>query len=337
MSVRHFGPKDKGNNGVAKYSTIIDGIIDTLPKHLNNIEHFELGYTGHRELWMALSAIRKHNSKIVLTLHDPLIVTGKPFYKYLPGSFLIVKLIRKVLDVSFGKLIIREVVRKASAIIVLNPLAKPEVAKRFNVPPQKIHSLPLPPLLQSAPSANSKGFNILTFGNLSPRKGVDLLIEAFAGAFADDKRASLVVVGGCKGEEKYMQKLEAMSHGMNVAFKGSLSDNDLATDIGKANVVVLPYYDPGIIHASGPLIAAMAAGKAVVASRIPIFEGVMEDGKTGLLFEEGDASDLKIKLLELKNDQALAKRIGQAAEQHIRKYHNLDIIKKQLITTYESL
>jgi glycosyltransferase involved in cell wall biosynthesis len=337
MSAKHIGPDDSGHNGVAKYSKIIDTIVEKMPQNLADIRHIELGYTGFRELWIAFKYVRKSDSKIVLTLHDPPIVTGKPFGIFLPGEFVLIKVLRKGLDIVFGKIMVHKVVRGAAAIIILNPLAKPLVVKQFGVDAHKLHILPLPSLTPASTDSRAKKFKVLTFGNLSPRKGTDLLIEAFAGAFASVPDAELVVVGGHTGEEKYMAKLKVMSGGLNVNFRGILSDIELSREISQSSLVAFPYYNPGIIHASGPLIASMAAGKPVIASRIPIFEGEIEDGITGLLFNEGDSTDLSNKLKQLRSHPDFAKRLGKNAARHIYSWHNLDIIKELLLKVYEAI
>lgn len=341
MSVKHIGPNNQLNNGVALYSALTDKIIEGLPV-ADEIEHYELGYTGSAEFWQAWAAF-KRGAKTVLTLHDPPAVAGKPFAKYLPRQGLLSKACRKLLDVLVGRLLIRRMLRGASALIVLNKESKPMLARKFGLPADKIWVLPLPPLLPaSTESPNNAGADIiLTFGNLSPRKGAHLLIRAFHEVYSPEAPAQLVIAGGHQGEEKYYEELVALTKRLGetkrVIFKGALPDAQLAAELSQATVVVLPYLDPGIIHASGPLISAMAAGKPVVASRVPIFEGEIEDSKTGLLFDEGSIEDLKNKLSQLISQPSLASKIGKAAANHIQSQHNQAIIKDKLMEIYRSV
>jgi glycosyltransferase involved in cell wall biosynthesis len=338
----HIGPADGPQNGVALYTKVVDECLRPVAAGLGDIAHVELGYTGHAELWKAYDLVKRRR-KLVLTLHDPPVVTGKPFLGFVPGQSLPMKLVRKALDLSVGRFVVRKVVRHAAAVIILNPLAKDGLVKQYGLDPNKVHVAPLPEILPlpDVRKDGHEGLRVLFFGNLSPRKGVHLLIQAFAEAFADDAHATLTVAGSHRGEDAYMKALEGarerFSDPSRIVFLGFLEDAELGREVIRADVVVLPYLNPGIVHASGPLITAMAAGKLVVASKIPIFEGEIEDGKTGLLFDEDDVQSLKAKLGLLRTQPELVERVGAAAANHILTEHNQDMILKQLMSVYGSL
>ena len=69
------------------------------------------------------------------------------------------------------------------------------------------------------------------------------------------------------------------------------------------------------------MIEAMAMGKPVVASRLGARAEIIEDGKTGLLFESGNSADLLEKTQRLIDEPGLAVRMGRAArEEYLNKY-----------------
>jgi glycosyltransferase involved in cell wall biosynthesis len=61
------------------------------------------------------------------------------------------------------------------------------------------------------------------------------------------------------------------------------------------------------------LFEYMAAGRAVVASRIGQVAEIVVDGVTGLLFEPGNCSDLVNCLQRLQKDAALRNELGRKA------------------------
>jgi len=81
------------------------------------------------------------------------------------------------------------------------------------------------------------------------------------------------------------------------------------------------------------LVEGMAAGCACVASLVPGVEGLLEEGVTGLLVAEGDASALADALERLLRDPALAARLGAAARQRALAEHGLGLMAQR----YEAL
>ena len=70
-----------------------------------------------------------------------------------------------------------------------------------------------------------------------------------------------------------------------------------------ADLVVLPYKR---IYQSGVLLTALSYGKAVIASDLPPFTEILEDGSNGLLFEANNAESLAAVLTKaLGNEKKL--------------------------------
>lgn len=65
------------------------------------------------------------------------------------------------------------------------------------------------------------------------------------------------------------------------------------------------------------MIEAAAAGKAVVSTRIPGIDAVLEEGETGLLVPIGDAAGLAAGVIELLSDPGRAQRMGEIARQRV--------------------
>jgi len=99
------------------------------------------------------------------------------------------------------------------------------------------------------------------------------------------------------------------------------------------DVCVFPSrYEPfGIV-----LLEAMASGKPVVASKVGGIPFVVEDGKTGLLFERGNVEVLAEKIIMLLRDEELRKRMGEAGRERAKEF-TWDKIAKQTVDLYKEI
>ena len=100
------------------------------------------------------------------------------------------------------------------------------------------------------------------------------------------------------------------------------------------NCVVLPY---DFIFQSGVLLMSMSYGLPVVASRIPPFEEIIDDGINGLLFEKGNIKALAKKINHLMNDKNLLNKIPQNAINHMKNNFSWDSVAKYYIEIIKSL
>jgi glycosyltransferase involved in cell wall biosynthesis len=132
----------------------------------------------------------------------------------------------------------------------------------------------------------------LLFGKLKPYKGVDVLIQALSFLSpATRAKCRIRIVG-----RPYMptEPLMQMAQDLGVADMIDwqlrfVSDEELTRQIDDAGVLLFPYRE---IEASGVLMAGIARGRPVIASRLGAFAELLEDGKQGLLVAAGDPSPL---------------------------------------------
>ena len=84
------------------------------------------------------------------------------------------------------------------------------------------------------------------------------------------------------------------------------------------------------------LVEAMAAQAAVVASDLPAFRRVLEDGTSGRLFANQDATGLSTALIDLLADPALRARYTAAADVRVREF-DWDRVVDDVIAVYDSV
>jgi len=80
----------------------------------------------------------------------------------------------------------------------------------------------------------------------------------------------------------------------------------------------------------------MAAQAAVIASDLPAFRRVLEDGRCGQLFANQDSAALAEGLVALIRDQALRSRYVSQADRRVREF-DWDRVVDDVIAVYESV
>ncbi len=118
-----------------------------------------------------------------------------------------------------------------------------------------------------------------------------------------------------------------------VAFLGP-GDRTEAQALADADVVVLA--SEGLRVTPGTLVRAVAAGAIPVASRLPAYEDLLEEGSLGLQFEPGDAETLAAHLERLIADRGLRERLEADAEP-LRNSLTWSRVARELEDTYRTL
>lgn len=162
---------------------------------------------------------------------------------------------------------------------------------------------------------------VVYVGRLVPRKGVDILVEAFA-LLPRDLDAQLVIVGGEPGGSLEAARLSFFARKLGVAervsFAGSRPQENLHRYYGAADAAVsVPHYEP---FGMTPL-EAMACATPVVGSRVGGIKTSVAHGKTGYLVPPKDPEALAGRLLRLLSDPGLRNQMGRAARRRIEEHY----------------
>lgn len=159
--------------------------------------------------------------------------------------------------------------------------------------------------------------DVLFVGRLEKRKGLEHLLRAWPTVHRAMPRVRLLVVGGGRRLEGYRAWVRA--HGWNeVHFIGHVSSEDLVRYYQTSDVFCAPSTGQesfGIV-----LLEAMAAGRAIVASRIPGYAEVVEDGAEGLLVEPRSPGALAAALTRVLGDAGLRRSMGERGRQKASAY-----------------
>jgi glycosyltransferase involved in cell wall biosynthesis len=146
---------------------------------------------------------------------------------------------------------------------------------------------------------------LLTLGALVERKGLDVLLAALARSVRPRGCWALWIAGDGEQRASLERQVAELKLGEDVLFLGRRTD---AADLLHAcDALVMPSRREGLGVAA---LEAMAAGRAVVASRVGGLAQVVVDGDTGILVPAGDADELARALDRLIGHPALRLLFG---------------------------
>jgi len=171
-------------------------------------------------------------------------------------------------------------------------------------------------------------YEILFVGRIEPRKGLQFLIDALPEIKRKYPRAKLTVAGGGYKNMKINIPLEVRD---SVKFLGFVAPSDLPSIFNGASVFVSPAISGesfGIV-----LLEAMATGTSVIASSIPGYRCVIEDGKNGLLVSPKSSKDIASKVIELMKNKQLRERLIEGGLKSAARY-SWDVVAKDILDFY---
>jgi glycosyltransferase involved in cell wall biosynthesis len=154
---------------------------------------------------------------------------------------------------------------------------------------------------------------------LEQRKGHRFLLEAAARLKNRGHRIKYFLAGDGSLRNELDASAQKLSLKDDVSFLGFVSDTPAF--LSKIDVFVLPSLYEGLGVA---VLEAMAAGKAVVATRVGGLAELIVDGLTGLLVYPGDVEGLASAIAKLVDDPSLAQEMGNKGAERVREHFTLE-------------
>jgi glycosyltransferase involved in cell wall biosynthesis len=218
--------------------------------------------------------------------------------------------------------VMTEIATLSDRLIVMSQQSAEILQEVFRVPAEKIDLIPhgIPDLPFTDPSFYKDAFGtegkevLLTFGLLSPNKGIENVIEALPQILARHSNVVYMVSGVThphilrREGDKYRNYLQNLAKTLgveaNVIFRDRfVSPQEMVELIGAADIYITPYKQKAQV-VSGTLAYALSAGKAIIST--PYLHAVeLLDEERGALVPFEDPNALAAKTVELlDNDTA---------------------------------
>jgi glycosyltransferase involved in cell wall biosynthesis len=191
---------------------------------------------------------------------------------------------------------------------------------RLHVVPNAIRPLPARP----APDGlDGTPVTVIAVGSLIMQKGVDVLIDAAAGA--DGWRVHVVGSGPHRAELEE----RARTLGAPVTFTGW--SDDVLGEIQAAGIFCLPSRWEACPYV---VLEAMAIGRPIVATAVDGVPEQVRDGVTGRLVAPDDPAALRAAIDELVADPGLRARWGAAGAEAVAREHPFDAMVAATLAVY---
>jgi len=212
------------------------------------------------------------------------------------------------------RIVMNELIQLSERLVVMSQTGASLLSRVYQVPkskidliPHGIHDVPANPNSKSSLGLQGQSV-ILTFGLLSPDKGIEYLIEALPAILARFPKTIYIVLGATHPHvkqvdgEAYRRNLESRAKQLGVASRVRFHDqfvsrNELREYLSAADIYVTPYLKPEQIT-SGTLAYALGAGKAVISTPYWYAEELLAGGR-GILVPWRDSEAISANVIWL--------------------------------------
>lgn len=177
-------------------------------------------------------------------------------------------------------------------------------------------------------------------GSFVNYEGLDLLLESCSILYkklGDCFRLLLV------GDGAMMQSLRRSVQFLQlediVKFTGRVSFEEVQRYYSLIDIAPLPRKGLRVCELVSPLkpFEAMGAGKVLITSSVEALAEIVDDGKTGFIFEKDNIEDLSDKLERVITNPDLRKEIGLNAHHWVKETHSWEAISQRVLDIYQKL
>lgn len=218
--------------------------------------------------------------------------------------------------------VMEEIAELSDRLIVMSELSSQFLQEIFKVPGSKIDMVPhgVPDLPFMDPNFYKDRFEVegkavlLTFGLLSPNKGIESVIHALPHILSKHSNVVYLVAGAThphilrREGERYRNELHALAREIGVEasvifHNRFVSPQEMAEFIGAADIYITPYRHEAQV-VSGTLAYALGAGKAIIST--PYWHAIeLLDDRRGALVPFHDPEAIARKAVELLDTPAI--------------------------------
>jgi len=175
--------------------------------------------------------------------------------------------------------------------------------------------------LASLPSPRFSGrFTVLMMGWLETNKGIFDLVAAAKDRRKDLTHVRFLICGRGSQAAALQEAINAAGLADQFELRGWVDGAAKQQAIAESDILALLSYREGFPNA---ILEAMAAGRAVLATKVGAIPEVIRHGATGALCEAGNVQEIGCRLVEMTNRSEETARMAGAARRHVFEHHDL--------------
>ena len=163
---------------------------------------------------------------------------------------------------------------------------------------------------------------VLSLGRVTKAKGIDTLIYAWDKIKNEVNNWKLQIVGDGEDKEEFIKLVEKLDI-QNIEFINGTTN--IKPFYEKAKIFVIPSIAEGF---GMTIIEAMACKSCIISSKTTGGKKLVEDNKTGLLFDIGDSEKLSKQIINLIKDKQKREELATNAFEYVKRYEIENIAKK---------
>ncbi len=168
-------------------------------------------------------------------------------------------------------------------------------------------------------------------GSLRPWHGVEQLVEAFLDLRSASAPVRLLIVGD--GPMREMIETACAPHADGVVMTGAVEPARVPGLLASMDIAAAPYPSmDGFYFSPLKLFEYMAAAVAIAASASGQVAEVIDNGRTGLLYNPDNPGGLRRALARLITDAELRARLGTRARAQAERRHGWDRVAEKILT-----
>lgn len=164
-----------------------------------------------------------------------------------------------------------------------------------------------------------------------PRKGLGVFARAIEPILDDYPGARFLIAG--RGEAESTDKLKE-KYPQSIELLGEITDAEKQSLLKGSTIYAAPQLGGesfGIV-----LVEAMSAGTTVVAANIPAFAAVLDDGNSGILFQNGDSAALSDAIKRQLRDPVGNDELGMRGQIWAKRF-DWGTVSEQILAVYQAV
>ncbi|MDR6370474.1 glycosyltransferase involved in cell wall biosynthesis [Chryseobacterium bernardetii] len=243
------------------------------------------------------------------------------------------------------RLLEKTIYKNASRVIALSPGMQDGVVKY--IPKEKTSMIPnmakmdefwprgKNDQLMEKLGLKKDSFKIVHFGSLGLANGAHSIVES-AKLLKDREDIEFLFVGGGSTEKDLIDEVEK-NNLKNVKFLGKFPMTDVSEIVNFSDVSMISFLDLPILYTNSPnkLFDSLSAGKPIIVNSAGWTKDIAEKYHCGYYVNPNRPEELVQKVLHLKDNPELVKKMGQNARKLAETVYDKSILCKKFVDVIE--